>query len=285
MPDKLLELKNDMVFQEVFGKQKNSLITGHLISLIIGREIYNVDLDANKRMLGNRRNSKTGRLDVRAKFNDGEDCNIELQVVPYEYMPKRMLEYWAVMYGNKINSGADYSALRQSISILIADYKLDELKDIEEYHTVWNLREQTHPNKIITKDIELHILEIPKIKEDEVLKDELAQWLKFIENPGNREVEKFMSENKYLKQAKEELAYLSGEPDFQRLVEARAGFLKDQRTFEVCGEERGKREGKREGKKEEKIKIAKKLLAINMPIEQIIQVTELTKEEIENLKK
>lgn len=285
MPDKLLELKNDMVFQEVFGKQKNSLITGHLISLIIGREIYNVDLDANKRMLGNRRDSKTGRLDVRAKFNDGEDCNIELQVVPYEYMPKRMLEYWAVMYGNKINSGADYSALRQSISILIADYKLDELKDIEEYHTVWNLREQTHPNKIITKDIELHILEIPKIKEDEVLKDELAQWLKFIENPGNREVEKFMSENKYLKQAKEELAYLSGEPDFQRLVEARAGFLKDQRTFEVCGEERGKREGKREGKKEEKIKIAKKLLAINMPIEQIIQVTELTKEEIENLKK
>lgn len=90
-----------------------------------------------------------------------------------------------------------------------------------------------------------------------------------------------MSENKYLKQAKEELAYLSGEPDFQRLVEARAGFLKDQRTFEVCGEERGKREGKRE----EKIKMAKKLLAINMPIEQIMEVTELTKEEIENLKK
>lgn len=152
-------------------------------------------------------------------------------------------------------------------------HKLDELKDIEEYHTVWNLREQRHPNKIITKDIELHILEIPKIKDDEVLKDELAQWLKFIENPGNKEVDKFMSENKYLKQAKEELAYLSGEPDFQRLVEARAGFLKDQRTFEVCGI------------KKEKINAAKKLLKLNMPIEQIMEVTELTKEEIENLKK
>jgi hypothetical protein len=34
--------------------------------------------------------------------------------------------------------------------------------------------------------------------------DELVQWLKFIENPGNKEVQKFMSENKYLKQAKEE---------------------------------------------------------------------------------
>lgn len=86
-----------------------------------------------------------------------------------------------------------------------------------------------------------------------------------------------MSENKYLKQAKEELAYLSGEPGFQRLVEARAGFLKDQKTFEVCGEKRGK--------KEEKIKTARKLLELNMPIEQIMDVTELAKEEIEKLKK
>lgn len=62
MPDKLLELKNDIVFQELFGKQKNSKITGHLISLILEKEIYNLDLDVNKRMLGNREDSKIGRL-------------------------------------------------------------------------------------------------------------------------------------------------------------------------------------------------------------------------------
>ena len=62
----------------MFGKQKNKEITAHLLSLILNREIKNIDLDVNKRMLGNRKNSKTGRLDIRAKFNDGEDCNIEL---------------------------------------------------------------------------------------------------------------------------------------------------------------------------------------------------------------
>ena len=77
----------------------------------------------------------------------------------------------------------------------------------------------------------MHILEIPKIKNVEIFKDELAQWLKFIENPENKEVEKFMIENRFFKQAKEELAYLSGDPDFQRLVEARAGFLMDQETY------------------------------------------------------
>ena len=33
-----------------------------------------------------------------------------------------------------------------------------------------------------------------KIKNEEMLKDELSQWLKFIENPENKEVEKFMNE-------------------------------------------------------------------------------------------
>ena len=50
MPDKLLNLKLDIVFQELFGNPKNAEITGHLLSLILKREVYNVDLDANKRM-------------------------------------------------------------------------------------------------------------------------------------------------------------------------------------------------------------------------------------------
>ena len=93
MPDKLLDLKNDLVFQELFRKQKNWEITCHLLSLILNKQIYNIDLDVNKRMLGNRADSKTGRLDIRAKFNNGEDCNIELQVLPYNHMPERMLNY------------------------------------------------------------------------------------------------------------------------------------------------------------------------------------------------
>lgn len=233
MPDKLLELKNDLVFQELFGKQKNSKITAHLLSLILEKEIHKIDLDVNKRMLGNRPDSKTGRLDIRAKFNNGEDCNIELQVLPYDCMAERMLNYWAMMYDNKISSGQNYHVLKPSISILITNYRLKQLQNIPKYHTIWNLREKEIPRCILTNNIEMHILEIPKIKNDEILKDELAQWLKFIENPGNKEVEKFMSENKFLKQAKEELAYLSGDPDFQRLVEARAGFLMDQEAYKM----------------------------------------------------
>lgn len=285
MPDKLLELKNDLVFQELFGKQKNSKITSHFLSLILEREIKDIDLDANKRMLGNRINAKTGRLDIRAKFNDGEDCNIELQVIEYENMPERMLDYWGVMYSNKINRGQGYDVLKPSISILIADYKLSQTKEIEKYHTIWNLREKENTNIILTKNIEMHVLEIPKIKEKEVEKEELAQWLKMIENPENKEVEKFMVENKYWKQAREELAYLSGDEDFQRLVEARAGFLMDQECYKRQSIRQGLEQGLKQGLKQGKIEIAKKLLKLKMPIKQIAEITSLDEKEIEKIVK
>ena len=290
---KLCDLKHDIVFQELFGKQKNSDITAHLLSLILEKDIKNINLDVNKRMLGNRIDSKTGRLDIRAKFNNGEDCNIELQVLPYPYMNKRMLEYWSSMYLSKISSGNAYEILKPSISILIANYNLNNLKDIPKYHTKWNLRESTYHDKILLDDIEMHILEIPKISTTTIETDELALWLKFIENSKSMEVQKFMEkkENKYLKQALEELEYLSGDPDFQRLVEAREGFLRDQHAFEISGREQGlteglsigKEQGLEIGRKEKQLEIAKKLLKLGVEVEKIISATGLTEEEIKDL--
>ena len=125
----------------------------------------------------------------------------------------------------------------------------------------------------------MHILEIPKIKDNEMLKDELAQWLKFIKEPENKGVEKFMEENKYLKQARKELEHLSGDPDFKRLLESRAGFLRDVDAKMEVAEEKGIEEGK----KQKQLEIAKKMKNKNKSIEEITELTELSKEEIEKL--
>ena len=84
-----------------------------------------------------------------------------------------------------------------------------------------------------------------------------------------------MSENKFLKQAREELAYLSGDPDFQRLIEARAGLLMDMHCL--------KAEGNEEGRKEKQIEIARKMKQKNMSVDNIIELTGLSKEEIKEL--
>ena len=49
-------------------------------------------------------------------------------------------------------------------------------------------------------------------------------------------------------------------------------------------EKRNKKTEKKNGRKESKIEMAKKLLEMNLTVEQIIEVTELSKEEIKKLK-
>ena len=107
------------------------------------------------------------------------------------------------------------------------------------------------------------------------MREKLVQWLRFIKEPENKGVEKFMKENKYLEQAKKELEHLSGDPNFKRLLESRAGFLRDVDAKIYVSKE--------EGKKQEKIEIAQKMKLKNKPIEEIIEFTGLSKEEIEQL--
>ena len=100
-----------------------------------------------------------------------------------------------------------------------------------------------------------------------------------------------MSENKYLKQAKEELAYLSDDPDFQLFVESRAGMLRDIECMKRCGYNDGREKGLKEGfekglekgSMKEKINLAQKMKAKNIPLDYIIELTDLTREEIEKL--
>lgn len=68
---------------------------------------------------------------------------------------------------------------------------------------------------------------------------------------------------------------MSGDPSFQREVEARVGMLRDMHSFEHKGREEGLAAGKKQ--------IAKKMKVKNMSIDEIIELTGLTKEEIDAL--
>ena len=54
--------------------------------------------------------------------------------------------------------------LKKSISILIADYELDELKEIPKYITKWNVREEDYSKIILTDVMEIYINLLTKVK-------------------------------------------------------------------------------------------------------------------------
>ena len=93
--------------------------------------------------------------------------------------------------------------------------------------------------------------------------------------------------NKYFQQARKELEYLSGDEAFQRIVEARARFLEDQEVQTRAARDEGLSEGKKLGEsiglKNGKKEIAQKMKAKNMPIKEIMELTGLSKEEIEEI--
>lgn len=98
-------------------------------------------------------------------------------------------------------------------------------------------------------------------------------------------------ENKEIKKAMNTLDFISEDPKERErhnsIIMAEYNRLTSEHNFFEAGVEegieKGIEKGKEEGKKEERKEIAKKLLKIRIPIEQIIETTGLTKQEIEEL--
>ena len=90
--------------------------------------------------------------------------------------------------------------------------------------------------------------------------------------------------DKAIKRAREVLEEISRDKRERYLAELREKYLSNQKRIEKEGYNNGLKDGRSQGQKEEKEKIAQNLLKLNMPIEQIKEVTGLTKEEIEKLK-
>ena len=98
-----------------------------------------------------------------------------------------------------------------------------------------------------------------------------------------------MEENKRVKEASEELEYLTGDEAIRRKAFLREKALKDYVTnmdgAREEGLEKGEKIGKEKGKQQEKMEIAKKMLKEKMPKDVIIKITGLKEEEIEELAK
>ena len=287
----LLNPKIDYVFKRIFGHAGNEDITKSLLSSIIKDEISYITVDCNTITEKDLLDDKVGILDIRAKLNNNINCNIEMQVVDKKNIEKRLMFYWSKIYTMSIKSGDDYNQLEKAIVILFTDFNLDKLKEINKFITKWNLREEENPKIILTDVLEIYIIELSKgekllknMSKKEKEKYPLNTWLQFINNP---EVIVDM-ENKEVKKAKEVLAEISKDEHERYKAELRQKYIMDQKAVEEAGYDKGLaagiQQGIERGIKQNQIEIAKKLLKKGTKLEEIIELTDLTKEEIYSIK-
>ena len=292
---KTLSPKLDVVFQALFGEVGNESITKGFLETILERKIDSIDLSRNPILRREFKDEKLGVLDIIARLDENEICNIELQIVDKKNIIERILYYWSRLYSRQIKSGEDYKILQKAIVILITDFKIENLEELD-YHSRWKIMEDKQGKKIIlTQKLEIDIIELPKIIGKEKEQDNLLDWLYFLENPKSERVTEKMKENENLKEAVKKLDNLSEDEKMQRIADLRQKAIMDEKAIyekglEIGiekgiqrGMEKGIEKGIMEGSQKEKIEIAKKMLELKIDKETIAEATGLTEQEIEKI--
>ena len=110
----------------------------------------------------------------------------------------------------------------------------------------------------------------------------------FLEDPNSKEVKEIMEKNEDVKKAIITVKEMSEDEKMERLAELREKAIRDEKALYNTGiregKELGEKIGREKGIKENKRAIAKKMLSKGIRVKEIIELTGLTEEEIEELK-
>lgn len=112
----------------------------------------------------------------------------------------------------------------------------------------------------------------------------LDQWMQFISQANKGEVELAMKENKEIKKANEEYEYLTGDEAERRLAYLRDKAIRDENNMLAAAREEAIRQGIEQGIEQNKREITKRLLLKNLSIDEISEITGLSREEIQKIK-
>ena len=275
----LLQPKIDVVFQSLFNKD-NMEITKSFVEVLLEEKIETIEINADKDLIREKPEDKYGVLDLELDVNNKEKIDVEIQLSKRTDFIKRILWYLTRMYSKQIKRGEKYKELNKVMLIAIVDFNLKETKELEEMETIWKLIETKNREKILTEDIEIRIIELPKAKEmyKKNKKDEKAQWMLFIDNPNTEEVKEIMEENEEIKECVIKVKELTEDEKIERLA-----FLRERARMD---EESLRDEGYEEGIKESKKNMIKNLYLIaNMPIDKIAAIAEVSQEEVKEILK
>ena len=281
----LLKPKIDVVFHALF-RPGNEKITKAMIEAATKEKIESINLENNQYLVGKYPEEKLGIVDLKATLNNGTICDIEIQLADNKDTAERFLYYWSRIYTSQLVKGDDYAKLNKVIGIIILDYAFEKTKEIEQLSTKWKIREVTTGKEIeLTDVLELYIIELPKVREiiKKEPKNKLAQWVMFLNNPNEREVTRIMEENEEIKEAMEELEEISKDEQLRRIAELKEKAIRDEQNGLRHARQDGIKEGIEKGMNQEKRKIARKLKEKNWEVQEIIEITGLTKEEIEQI--
>ena len=282
-----ITLRNDYAFKRIFGVEENKDVLQDLLECILDIPPENIaglellDKEFHKELLS----EKLGILDIKLRLKDGTFVDIEIQNNWHFDFPERTLYYWSKMYNEAIKQGQDYTKLPKCITINLIGKGFNKNKRL---HNKYLVLEQDTKEPLVSK-LEIHILNLEKarlLKEGQCLDNKtkrLLNWLKFIET-DNPEVRKMLAqESTMMKKASTTIEVMEMSPRDKWLYDSRMKYEHDRASCISEGYRQGLECGLDKGAYQNKLETANLMKKANCEIDFIMQMTGLTKEEIEKL--
>ena len=273
---------NDFFFKKIFGSAGSEKITKSLLEAILKIDITAIDLDKNPITEKEVLDDKLGVMDIRLEINGNVDCDVEMEMVNRGNIEIRLMRYVSKIFIRGLKVGEDYIEAKDSIAILVANFELDKHKEVNKILTEYEMREKDYGNIVLTDKIKVYILELPKIERMKSEDKNLNLWIKFIKDlevkklADNKEKDEKLEETiKAIQEAKKKYEELCQDEHARYIAELREKYVEETAFVRQMGYE--------EGKETEKKKIAKMMKDNNYSNEEIMRITELSKEEIEKI--
>ena len=245
---KLLDPKNDVVFQKIFGMKKHKEILISFLNSILylkGEDmIKEVTFEEKKMDVTLIANEKISILDLHVLTESEININVEIQLINQYNMIKRTIFYMSKMILSQLEKGEDYSCLDRTITINILNFNfLNEDDFIKNYGLF-----EKKTKKELTDLIEIIFIEFSKFKiTSKDYNDRLHRWLTFLANPSGVEVEGLMKSDETIKEAMNVLYEIRGDEETVMLAQMREKALMDEQSRLKGAKEEGIKEGEIKG--------------------------------------
>jgi predicted transposase/invertase (TIGR01784 family) len=242
-----IDPKVDYAFKKLFGSEENKPLLIDFLQSILNETIEDLEI-LNPFNAKETPDDKLSILDIKAKLADQRLVNIEMQMVVTALYPNRALYYWARTYSQQLKESEDYIKLKTTISIHILGETL--FPEIPEYHLKFALREAKHPKLLLTNQLEMHIIELPKFTlSAEQLENEFHRWCYFLQHGEELEPKALPHTLKIppIEKAVEVLQIMTQNDLEQQRYEARLRAQRDESSLKTVSFQEGKAVGILEG--------------------------------------
>jgi len=276
-------VKSDILFHLFYSDERNQeqLIQFLKSMLRLPDEDYQNLVISDPHLHREFTGDKLAIIDVKLYTRNGKVIHIEIQLKVTKELHKRILFYNAKLLTEQLGSGDKYESIQKVISILITDEDIipvnsvklkddsDGKRPAERYHHRFTFYDP-EAGVEFSDILEIHTLELGKLPKD-ADGTALYDWAKFIAADSDEEMDDIAARNPEVEKAVVKYREMTAEEKVRDIYERRE---KERRDFEMYMDS---------ARWEQKLIIARNLIGANIPFDQIVAFTGLTRDEVEEL--